>query len=537
MLKKADTPWTIFEAAHLLNRAGFGGSPQRILEFHKLGREKAVDSLVEPAEAESALPPPAWSTPENALQAQRERIAAQRELQERTRTMEPEPADRARRAANQANQRMDRLQVTEAQAWWFRRMLVTEAPLREKMTLFWHDHFATSAQKVRQPVLLVRQNELFRRHAFGSFKELTAAIVVDPAMMFYLDTQNSRRGRPNENFAREVMELFTLGEGNYSEDDIRHAAKAFTGYQISRTTGQVTLNRRAWDDSQKTIFGERGRFTGNDVVNLIFKQRAASRFLPRKLWEFFVAENPSEETIDTLAESFMRSEFRIGPLLREIFLSREFYAEPVVRSQIKSPIQYLVQLLKQLEIEAPPPGFALPAQQQLGQVLFMPPNVAGWDGGKAWINTNTLLARYNLAGNLTKGTTSNGRQTTAARGARPAMEESPEMMETMEMTEMSESMEMMTDTVPAPGRGNRGRAGARGWSGPSYARIAPVKLRENAEELVDSLIFRFFQAPLPAKHRDSFIEYAVAKKPGGITEQEMGELCHLILSTPNYQLC
>lgn len=531
MLEKAGNPWTIFDAAHLLSRAGFGGNPRRIREFHALGRKKAVESLLEPAEAESALPPPDWSTPENAAKAQQERILAQRELQERIRNMEPEPADRARRTANQAGQRTDRAQIAEAQAWWFRRMLRTEAPLREKMTLFWHDHFATSAQKVRQPVMLVRQNELFRRHAFGSFKELTSAIVVDPAMMFYLDTQNSRRGRPNENFAREVMELFTLGEGNYSEEDIRDAAKAFTGYQINRANGQVILNRRAWDDSRKTIFGEHGRFTGGDVVELIFKQEAASRFLPRKLWEYFVAENPSGRIVDSLAETFAGADFHVVPLLREIFLSREFYSEAVVRTQIKSPIQYLVQLLKQLEIETPPPGLPLTAQQQLGQVLFMPPNVAGWDWGKAWINTNTLLARYNLAGNLTKGTAPSGGRRMAANAAAPAMEESGATMEDMEMAEM--------DARPTPprGGGNRARNAARAWNGPNYARIAPAALRENAEDLVDALIFRFFQGPLPAKHRESFIAYAVAKQPDGFTEREMGELCHLILSTPNYQLC
>src|SRR5690606_26850523 len=135
------------------------------------------------------------------------------------------------------------------------------------------------------------QNELFRSHATGNFKALAGAIVMDPAMMRYLDTQNSRKGRPNENFAREVMELFTLGEGNYGEDDVREAAKAFTGYQINRATGRVVHNRRQWDNSPKSIFGETGRFDGKQVVELIFKQEAAARFLPRKLWEYFVAEN------------------------------------------------------------------------------------------------------------------------------------------------------------------------------------------------------------------------------------------------------
>jgi len=509
MLATATSSWTIFEAAHLLNRAGFGGSPRAVRAFHKLGREGAVASLLEPKEGAAAFPAPEWAEPEVAERNYNERIVEQRELQRSLRSMEPEAADRARRMGRQKFQQESRRQMVEAQGWWFRRMVRTEAPLVERMTLFWHDHFATSAQKVRDPVLIFRQNELFRRHALGSFKDLAGAMVMDPAMMLYLDTQNSRKGRPNENFAREVMELFTLGEGNYSEDDVREAAKAFTGYQINRANGRVTHNRRQWDDSQKTVFGETGRFDGRQVMELLFKQDAAARMLPRKLWEHFVAENPSEELVDGLAARFASHEFQVAPLLREIFLAEEFYAETVVRSQIKSPIQYLVQLLKQLEVDAPPPGFPMAGQQQLGQVLFMPPNVAGWDSGKAWINTNTLLARYNLAGVLTKGA-EGGAGMMAGEGRRAGA---------------------------AMGMQGGNRRNARVWRGPDYQRIAPAELRVTAAELVDALSFRFFQSPIPAKHRESFIQYAEAKLPDGITDKEVGELCHLMLSTPIYQLC
>jgi uncharacterized protein (DUF1800 family) len=510
MLAQATSSWTIFEAAHLLNRAGYGGSPRAVRAFHELGREGAVASLLEPKEGPAAFPSPEWTAPEVAERNYKERIASQRELQRSLRTMEPEAADRARRLGRQKYQQESRRQMVEAQGWWFRRMARTEAPLVERMTLFWHDHFATSAQKVRDPVLIFRQNELFRRHALGNFKELATAIVMDPAMMLYLDTQNSRKGRPNENFAREVMELFTLGEGNYSEDDIREAAKAFTGYQIDRATGRVTHNRRQWDDSEKTVFGETGEFDGRQVMEVLFKQDAAARMLPKKLWEHFVAENPSEELVDGLAARFASHDFQVGPLLREIFLAEEFYAEPVMRSQIKSPIQYLVQLLKQLEVETPPPGFPVTGQQQLGQVLFMPPNVAGWDSGKAWINTNTLLARYNLAGLLTKG----------AEGAAGMMGE-----------------EGRRRAGGAMGMQGGNRRNQRAWRGPDYKRIAPADLRENPADLVDSLCFRFFQGPVPQKHRESFIQYAEAKLPAGITDKEIGELCHLMLSTPIYQLC
>ncbi len=506
MLPQAEETWTIFEAAHLLNRAGFGGSPSDIKTFHALGRENAVDSLIRPTEPLDAFPLPAWSTGEVVLADMRERMEQRKTIQQAMRNLSPEEAEKTRREAGKAMQMEDRQHALEAQAWWFRRMLKTAAPLREKMTLFWHDHFATSIQKVKQPVMMIRQNELFRQNAFGSSKDLTQAILMDPAMMLYLDTQSSKKDMPNENFAREVMELFTLGEGNYTEQDIREAARAFTGYQLNRRTGEVIHNKRQWDSTAKTVFGKTGPFTGQDIINLIFEKEQAARFMAKKLWEFFVYENPSAGALDALSASFQKSNFQTAPLLREIFLSKEFYAEASIRSQIKSPVQYLIEMLKQLEITNPPAGFPITAEQQLGQILFMPPNVAGWDWGQAWINTNTLLTRYNLAGFLTKG----------AGQADPPM---------------------AGDNMKTPGMAPGPNRMGRGWKGPDYGKIAPRTLRKNPTDLVDSLIFRFFQSPLPDKPRSSFIEYATAKKGVIFTNKETAELCHLILSTPHYQLC
>jgi uncharacterized protein (DUF1800 family) len=512
MLPAAPDEWTIFEAAHLLRRAGFGGSPDEIKVFHSLGRKKAVEALLMPEEPLNAFPLPAWADPGSAAAEMRERAMEQRAMREETRDMTPEQADRTRRQFNQQRQREARARSIEGQGWWFKRMLKTKAPLREKMVLFWHDHFATSFQKVRQPVLLMQQNELLRRHATGSFKELTHAIVKDPAMMLYLDTQNSKKGKPNENFAREVMELFTMGEGNYSEQDIKEAARAFTGYQLKRLTGTVSHNKRQSDTGEKTIFGRKGRYDGAGVVDLIFEQSATSRLIPRKLWEYFVAENPPQDGVEVLAKSFRDADFKVEPLLREIFLSKAFYSGTVMRDQIKSPIQYLVQMLKELELSDAPNAYLLNAQQQLGQVLFMPPNVAGWDWGKAWINTNTLLSRYNVAGFITKGSQENA----------PAPEGDGMMME-------------MEDRRRAR-VGNAMKRAERAWAGPDYDKIAPRQLREDPEKLIDLLVFRFFQAPLGPRERATFVEYARSKKGAIFTNKETGELCHLMLSTPQYQL-
>ena len=489
MLPKADATWTLNEAAHLLNRAGFGGSPAEIKAFHAKGREKAVDLLLTSKDDPDAFPLPKWASREQAVADMQARIKQRREIMKSTRDMTPEQAENARREAFKAVQQENRRRGLEGQGWWFRRMMKTQAPLREKMTLFWHDHFATSIQQ-----------------AIGNFKELTQAILLDPAMMLYLDTESSKKGKPNENFAREVMELFTLGEGNYTEEDIRQAARAFTGYQLNRMNGNVVHNRRQWDGTPKTIFGKTGEYDGKDVINLIFEKPGVATFMARKVWEYFVYDNPAPAAIEALGKTLRDANYQMEPLLREILLSKEFYSEAAIRSQIKSPIQFAIQLLKELEIDVPPTGFPIKAQQELGQVLFMPPNVAGWDWGQAWINTNTLLTRYNLAGFVTKG---------ADEGAEA----------------------MSGERVKIQGMGRAPKNVGRGWNGPDYEKIAPRPLREKPEELVDSLIFRFFQGPLPDKARGSFIEYATSKRGVVFTNKETAELCHLMLSTPYYQLC
>ena len=506
MLPQAEQTWTRNEAAHLLNRAGFSGNPADVDALHKLGRTAAVESLLTPREPATAHPLPAWADMKQALADFRDTMEKRREFQKSADGLSPEQTEKRRREFFQTMQQENRRNALEAQSWWFRRMLTTTDPLREKMTLFWHDHFATSIQKVKQPVLMIRQNELFREHAFGSFRDLTQAVLMDPAMMLYLDTQTSRKGKPNENFAREVMELFTLGEGHYTEDDVREAARAFTGYAVNRFTGEVAHYPRQWDDTEKTVFGKSGSFNGEGVIDLIFEKEQPARFMAKKIWEFFVYEDPPEAAVDVLAKTFRKSGYQMAALLREIFLSKEFYSEAAIRSQIKSPIQYLIALLKQLDITNPPVGFPITAEQQLGQVLFMPPNVAGWDWGQAWINTNTLLTRYNLAGFITKGAEDGGKA-------------------------------MQGQVMKTPGMASAPNRMRKSWPGPDYEKIAPRPLRENPTTLVDSLIFRFFQGPVPNKARDSFIEYATAKKGAVFTNKEVAELCHLMLSTPYYQLC
>jgi uncharacterized protein (DUF1800 family) len=505
MLPKAENQWTWEEAAHLLNRAGFGGSPEEITQFHALGRHKAVELLLQPSEAINETALPSWASVEAMAEQARERFAMFREMRRDTAGMTEQQADAKRREAQKKIQQDERQQGLEAQGWWLDRMLATLAPLREKMTLFLHDHFATSIQKVKQPALLVQQNQLFRKHALGDFKQLTHAVAKDPAMMLYLDVQSSRAGKPNENFAREVMELFTLGTGNYTEEDIREAARAFTGYNVNRLTGKATHEKRAWDSGEKSFLGQKGKFDGDDIIDVIFQQDQVARFISGKLWEFFAYEEPPQAAIDDLAKTFRDAKYQFVPLLREIFLSREFYAEHCMANQIKSPVQFFVQMLKQLEVPQVPKAYALYVQSQLGQILYAPPNVAGWDWGKAWINTNTLLTRYQIAGFICKGSGD------------------PQMNE-------------MGKVKGFAGGGGMQRMAAAMWKGPDYDKIVPRETRNNVEAMVDSLIQRLFQRKLSGNARESFIAYAQEKKGVVFTNQEVGELMHLMMSTPHYQL-
>jgi len=303
-------------------------------------------------------------------------------------------AERAKRELRRAE--MEAMQ--SLRAWWIQRMRYAPQPLRENMVLFWHGHFASSIEKVRGAHLLWKQNEMFREHALGSFASLARAVVRDPAMMRYLDVAGSRKGKPNENFARELMELFLLGEGNYSEQDIKEAARAFTGLRVNPDSLDATMAARQHDGGPKTVLGRTGNFGPEDVVGVLLDQPSCARFIAGKLWVYFTGSPLEDPHLDDLAAGFRESGYQTGPLVRRILASEGFHASR--GRQIKSPVQWLVG--SAIALEAPLDGS--PAQQnalrELGQDLFAPPNVKGWEGGRAWISSTTLLARCNLAGSL-----------------------------------------------------------------------------------------------------------------------------------------
>ena len=392
MLKPlSSSQWDYAKAAHLLNRAGFGGPPAEIQKLADLGPDKAVALLLDYEKIPDPTANPDWAKPNP------EEVAKYREA---TRKGTPEEKKMAQREFQQLAQR----RMLELRGWWLHRMATGPRPLQEKLVLFWHGHFATSVEKVKNPYYMWRQNELFRRLATGNWQQLLAEAGKDPAMLIWLDQAQSRSNHPNENFAREVMELFALGEGHYTEKDITEGAGALTGWSLDPQEQKFIYRPRIHDDGVKTYLGQTGNFDGDDVIRIIISQPQAARFITAKIWNYFAGQMPSEALNTELASVFRANGNNFKPFLRQMFRSEEFYSADIMRNQVKSPVQWLVSSVRMLENELPPTIVSWGMLRQLGQDLFAPPNVKGWDGGVTWITTNTLLTRYNDAQTLVEGT-------------------------------------------------------------------------------------------------------------------------------------
>jgi uncharacterized protein (DUF1800 family) len=286
-------------------------------------------------------------------------------------------------------------------AWWLYRMLHTPDAALEKLTLFWHGHFATSAAKVESAPAMLAQNALFREHARGDFAALVRGVSRDPAMLIYLDSTTNRKIHPNENYAREVLELFCLGIGNYTEHDIQQVARCFTGWEVRR--GQFRFNPYQHDTGVKTFLGASGDFDGDDAVRVVLDQSAAARFIARKLVRFYVTDEAVPDAlVEPLAQELRDRDFQIAPVLQTIFASRWFYSAQAMGRKIRSPVDLAVGLLRSLEATTNVYQLAEDLDR-LGQAVFFPPNVKGWDGGRTWINSSTVLGRANLVRRLMHG--------------------------------------------------------------------------------------------------------------------------------------
>ena len=280
-------------------------------------------------------------------------------------------------------------------------MMRTPRPLLEKATLFWHGHFATSAEKVQDAEAMYHQNRTLRRYALSDFSALVHEISRDPAMLIYLDSVTNRKSHPNENYAREVMELFCLGEGAYSEKDVQQLARCFTGWEIRR--GRFRFNRYQHDDGTKVILGKSGSFPNAEAVDVVLDQPAAPRFIVSKLFRFFVCDEPepSAELIEPLARELREHDWNIGHVIQRILGSNLFFSPHAVGRKVRSPVDMMVGLMRALEGSTNASQLAQDLAE-LGQGLFYPPSVKGWDGGRTWINSSTLLGRANVIGRLVR---------------------------------------------------------------------------------------------------------------------------------------
>ncbi len=378
-LEPQTAPLDQLSAAHLLRRTSFGAAPEQVEGYlGQIAADVAAD-LVQAA-AETPMPdPPEWIN-------------------------ETAPGRDATQEQRRAYQQANRERLREWVADWYQRMV--EYGLREKMTLFWHNHFVTQVETYRGAPLAYRYLTALRTHALGNFKDFVRAIGLDPAMLIYLNGIQNRVGAPNENYGRELLELFTMrqfdgqGNENYTQQDIEEIARALTGWRINESDYTVSLIPNRFDDGEKTFFGRTGQWGYDDVIDIIFEERAAqiAEFIARKLYGEFIYAAPDETLVAELAQIFLDNDFEITPVVNALLGSAHFFDQQVIGAHIKSPVEMLVALILELDIVPGPETFNFlnRVSEPLQQALLSPPNVAGWEGHHTWLNTTTYVSRGNL---------------------------------------------------------------------------------------------------------------------------------------------
>ncbi len=364
----AGAPWDFRRVVHLHRRAGFAATHHELQRDLKDGPEASVERLV--AGRASAYVPADFAA----------------------------TADLLAEAAVAAGE------IARLKAWWFYRMLFGPDPLGEKLTLLWHDHFATANSKVRDAALMWRQNETFRRHARGKFSDLLGAAVREPALLVYLDAPANRKGHANENLGRELLELFTLGVGNYSEADVKEAARALTGWTVEEN--RFAEDDARHDDGVKTVLGTKGKMRGSDLVTLLAPRPETARRIAVKLCSQFFGENAvGPGAMKALANQLLENGLDIGRTVASVLRSRLFFADANLRTRVLAPAEFVAGAVRALGLLDPAPSTLALADwsARMGQDLFDPPNVGGWPPGRAWIHTRALIARANFAAALVGG--------------------------------------------------------------------------------------------------------------------------------------
>jgi hypothetical protein len=565
----AASDWNEDRAAHLLTHAGFGGTPADVEALAIAGVERAVRSLV----YYESIPDPRmqpfvesglWDPTLNGFPESRPE-ATDRALKHGA-SMGVDNKPTGNRPVQPVSDRFFywlRATVLETRRlgyWWANRMLQTTHQLQQKMALFWHGHFATHENKVRDYRKMMQQIDLFERGATGSIRDLAIQVAQNPAMLYFLDAQYNVKGGANENFAREVMELFTMGVGNYSEKDVREGARAFTGWYFDNLTFKVDPAKH--DDGPKTFLGKSGNFDGVDVLKIIFDQPVTAEYLAGKVYRFLVREELSADLRKRLGAVLRDHNYDVKPLLAVIFSSKDFYSQASYGAHVKGPVEHMVAMMKHLGVDAIPgvPDFNQ-ATIAMGQHLLNPPSVAGWAGGRAWITPNLLIMRGNIARDVLIPDITGFRDWNFSSGGDDILgRRLRDGYEIGAATAVNDPANMTTFDRVALERDeqfNTRISGYIGWEQasrkliPTPRQAAQFDLTrmvldsgaKTAGESVDYLLWRMVRVPVAKATRDALVAFLARElatdtvdRARTYMEDPLRMTVHLIMSTPEYQI-
>jgi len=520
--------WDTRAATHLLSRTSFAASPEEAAKLAALPLDRAVQQLLDDAAAAKPPTRPSWVRDQWINGGRRwSDMSAEEYL-----------------VVLRRNSARNRAELADLKAWWLQQMIATKTPLREQMTLFWHGHFTSGTNKVFSLSQgFYQQNETWRKYALGNFRQFLEAVTLDPAMMAYLDLERSNKTHPNENYARELMELFTLGVGNYTEKDVLEVARALTGWTLDAPPGTIIVKRPTapdrlvfpsitregliptfvpkWhDDGEKTILGKTGRFGLKDVLDAIVAQPACGRHLAGKLIAYFGAYDPEDKLRERMAEAFRSSKFEIRPMLEVLFTSPEFYAAEARGNQIKGPVRLLVGACRDLRLSEKATPSLAQFTVPLGQELFNPPTVKGWPTGKSWITASTLALRSRLGEMLVEGKEITG----------------TEPLGRLRLTALSQDKNKAAATTKRLMQIDAERAEMEKKDGIQLrfdaGRFVAAETANNPEKLVDVVLERMIVTKVRPLTRATLID-ACAGVPAA---DRPALLARLILASPEYQL-
>jgi len=565
----AAADWSYDRAAHLLTHAGFGGTPAEIERLTDAGLERAVRSLV----YYESIPNPKmqpfvesglWDPTLNGFPESRPEATDRAAKNGISMGVEVKPA--GNRPVQPVSDRFfywlraTLLETRRLGYWWANRMLQTTHPVEQKMALMWHGHFATHENKVRDYRKMMQQIDLFERGATGNIRDLTVQVAQNPAMLYFLDAQYNVKGAPNENFAREVMELFTMGVGNYSEKDVREGARAFTGWYFDNLAFKVDPEKH--DGGAKTFLDRTGNFDGVDVLKLIFEQSVTAEYLAGKIYRFLVRDELSANLRKKLGAVLRDNNYEVKPLLTVMFSSKDFHSQASYGGHIKGPVEHLVAMMKHLGVDAIPgvPDFNQ-STISMGQHLLNPPSVAGWAGGKAWITPGLLIARGNVARDVLIPDMTGFRDWNFSAGGDNVLgRRLRDGYDIGAATAVNDPAKMTTFDMVALERDERFNTRISGYIGweqaarkliPTPRTAAQFDLTQmvlesgarTTAEAVDYLMWRMLRVPTAKAARSTFVAFLTRElgtdsidRAKTYMEDALRMTVHLAMSTPEYQI-